>query len=121
MTGSILGKGKFTGRLLKHLSPVTLAKLQRAVPITGRINMYESNFVYILTIVVTGEEKARKEFKRGDIAFMPGGCMLCFFLQETRSYKPMNLLGEVTEGLDILESCKRGDAILIDSMKSLSS
>ena len=121
LVGAVIGKGKFTGKLFKHLSPVTIAKLQRAVPFNGRINLYESNFVYILTSVVTGEEKSRKEFKRGEIAFMPAGCMICFFLQDTRSYKPMNLLGEITEGLDALETCKRGDAIQIDSIKSLTS
>jgi uncharacterized protein len=121
LVGTVQGKGKFTCNLLKHLSPVTLAKLQRAVPFNGRINLYERNFVYILTSVVTGEEKARKEFRKGEVAFMPGGCMLCFFLLDTRSYKPMNPLGQITEGLDMLESCKRGDTIQIESIKSLGS
>lgn len=121
LIGSVQGRGKFTGKLFKHLSPITLAKLQRAVPFSGRTNLYEANFVYILTSVVTGEEKARKEFKSGEVAFMPGGCMLCFFLKDTRSYKPMNPLGEIIEGLNFLESCRRGDAIEIESIKSLSS
>lgn len=121
LTGTVLGKGKFAGKLFKHLSPVTLAKLQREVPFNGRINLYETNFVYILTSVVTGEEKAKKEFRNGEVAFMPGGCMLCFFLQDTRSYKPMNPLGEITEGLNVLKSCKRGDAIQVEDIKSLSS
>ena len=85
ITGAIPGKGKISGRIYKHLAPVTLAKIQRAVPFNGRVNFYEKNFVYILTSVVTGEEKSRKEFKKGEIAFMPSGCMLCFFLQDTRS------------------------------------
>jgi hypothetical protein len=120
MKGSVPGRGKIAGKLYKHLSPVTLVKIKQAVPFMGRINLYEKNFAYILTSIVTGEEKARKEFKKGEIAFMPGGCMLCFFLQDTRSYKPMNPLGELIEGLDILESSKRGDSIQIDSIVSLS-
>lgn len=120
ITGAIPGKGKISGRIYKHLAPVTLAKIQRAVPFNGRVNFYEKNFVYILTSVVTGEEKSRKEFKKGEIAFMPSGCMLCFFLQDTRSDKPMNPLGEITDGLSILESCKRGDSIQIDNIVSLS-
>lgn len=120
MKGTVLGKGSFVGRLHKHLSPVNIVRIQRALPLNGRINLYEKNFLYILTTVVTGEEKARKEFRRGEIAFMPGGCMLCFFLQDTRSYKPMNPLGEIIEGLPLLESCKRGDSIEIESIISLS-
>ena len=119
MKAGVVGKGNFTGRLHRHLSPVTAVKIQRALPISGRINLYEKSFVYILTSVVTGEEKSRKEFKRGDIAFRPAGCMVCFFLQDTRSYKPMNPLGEIVEDLEILESCKRGDVIQVDSIASL--
>ena len=79
------GKGEVTGRLFKHLAPVTLTKIQRAVPLDGHVNMFEKNFAYILTNVVTGEEKSRKEFKKGEIAFMPAGCMICFFLEDTKS------------------------------------
>lgn len=113
MRARVPGKGEVKGRLFKHLSPVTLAKLQRAIPIGGRVNLYEHNFAYILTDVATGEEKARKEFKRGDVAFMPSGSMVCFFLQDTRSYKPMNLLGTIIEGIEVLDSCRRGDSIEI--------
>lgn len=113
MHATVPGRGKIIGKLHRHLSPVTLSKILRALPIDGHVNLYEKNFVYILTGVVTGEEKARKEFRRGDIAFMPGGSMLCFFLEDTRSYKPMNPLGEVMEGFSVLESCKRGDSIQV--------
>jgi uncharacterized protein len=120
MSGVVPGKGNITGKLYKHLSPVTLTKIQQTVPFSGRVNFFERNFAYILTSVVTGEEKARKEFRKGEIAFMPAGCMLCFFLQDTKSYKPMNPLGELSEGLEVLESCKRGDSIQIDRVVSLS-
>jgi uncharacterized protein len=114
------GKGEVTGRLFKHLAPVTLTKIQRAVPLDGHVNMFEKNFAYILTNVVTGEEKSRKEFKKGEIAFMPAGCMICFFLEDTKSYKPMNPLGRVTEGMSVLESLRRGDSLQIESIASLS-
>lgn len=119
MKGSVPNRGNISGRLYKHLSPVTLQKIKLAVPFMGRINLYERSFAYILTSVITGEEKARKEFKRGEIAFMPAGCMLCFFLHETKSYKPMNPLGELVQGLDVLESSRRGDSIQIDSISPL--
>lgn len=80
----------------------------------GRVNLYEREFLYILTSLVAGEEKARKEFKKGDIAFMPAGCMICFFMQDIRSYKPMNPLGVVTSGMEVLDSCRRGDSLHIE-------
>jgi hypothetical protein len=116
LTAEIYGKGQIRAKLLKYLAPVTLGKIQRAVPFSGNVNFYENNFVYILTPVVTGEEKSKKEFKRGAVTFAPAGNMLCFFLQDTRSYKPMNLLGEIGEGLNLLYNLKRGDSIRIESI-----
>ncbi len=116
MKARVPGSGEITARLFKHLSPVTLSLVKRALPISGRINHYDSSFAYILTNVMTGEEKSRKEFKRGDVTFMPSGSMICIFLQDTRSYKPMNLLGSITTGLDILEKSKRGDTLEIQSI-----
>ena len=121
MKAHVPGRGEVVGRLFKHLAPVTLTKIQRAVPLDGRVNMFEKNFAYILTNVVTGEEKSRKEFKKGEIAFMPAGSMICFFLLDTKSYKPMNPLGQVTQGMTVLEGMKRGDSIQIDSITQLGS
>src|SRR5271165_5448468 len=121
MRARVPGKGEIVGIVYKHLSPVTLTKIQRALPLIGRVNLYERNFAYILTTVIAGEEKSRKEMKRGEISFMPAGSMICFFLQDTRSYKPMNPLGEVTVGMDVLESCRRGDSIQVESITQLGS
>jgi uncharacterized protein len=114
------GRGLFIGTVFKHLSPVTVTKILREIPIVGRVNFFERDFAYILTNVVAGEEKSRKEFKKGEIAFMPSGSSICFFLKDIRSYKPMNPLGEVIQGIEILESCKRGDSIEIESISQLS-
>ena len=119
LRAKVEGRGTILGKVYKHLSPITLSKIQRAIPFEGRANFFERNFAYILTPVVTGEEKSRQSFKRGAIAFMPSGSTICFFMQETRSYKPMNPLGEITEGMDLLESLKRGDSIQIQSISSI--
>jgi uncharacterized protein len=116
MRATVPGRGEVVGKLFKHLSPVTMTQLKSSVPISGRVNFFEKSFAYILTNVVVGEEKSKKEFKRGEIAFMPAGSMICFFLQDTRSYKPMNPLGSVAEGMSVLESCRRGDMIQIMSL-----
>lgn len=121
MLAKVPGKGTFTGNLYKHLSPVTITKILREVPIIGRVNFYERDFAYILTNIVAGEEKSRKEFRKGQIAFMPSGSSICFFLQDVRSYKPMNLLGEVVKDMEVLNSCKRGDSIEIEKITLLGS
>ncbi len=119
MKGRVVGRGELVGKLFKHLSPSTMAKIQRSVPMAGRINHYEQNFAYILTNVVAGEEKSRQDFKRGDVTFMPSGSMICIFLQDTRSYKPMNYLGTLTSGIEVLENARRGDTLEIQSIESV--
>ena len=119
MVARVSGKGTVVGNVFKHLSPVTLTKILQELPIMGRVNFYEKGFVYILTNVVAGEEKSRKEFTKGQIAFMPSGSSICFFIQDVRSYKPMNPLGEVTKGMEVLESLKRGDSIEIEKISQL--
>jgi uncharacterized protein len=121
MMARVPGKGTVTANLFKHLSPVTLSRIVREIPITGHVNFYERNFAYILTNVVSGEEKSRKEFKKGQVAFMPSGSSICFFLEDVRSYKPMNLLGEVTHEMEILEALRRGDSIEIEKITQSSS
>jgi uncharacterized protein len=116
LSATVYGKGEIKARVYKHLSPITLQRIQRQIPFSGNANFFERNFAYILTPVVAGEEKSRKEFASGSVAFMPAGGMLCFFLEDTRSYRPMNPLGEITEGLEILKSLKRGDSISVESI-----
>ena len=113
---TVYGKGQIRANVYKHLSPITLGRIERSIPFDGNANFFERNFAYILTPVVAGEEKSRKEFRSGSVAFMPAGGMLCFFLEDTRSYRPMNPLGEVTEGLELLKSLRRGDSIRIESI-----
>ncbi len=118
LVATIYGKGQIKARVYKHLAPTTLGEIQRSVPFGGNVNFYERSFAYILTPVVAGEEKSRKNFKRGSIAFMPAGCLLCFFLDDTSSYKPMNPLGEISEGFELLYNLRRGDSIRVESITS---
>lgn len=116
LVASIQGKGKLRAKIYKHLAPTTVGKLQRSLPFGGIVNFFEKNFVYIATPLVQGEEKSRRDFKRAQLAFMPAGSMLCFFLDDTKSYQPLNPLGEVTEGLELLDNLKRGDSIRVENI-----
>ena len=118
MLSIVPGRGEIKSKLFKHLSPVTLAKIQGSLPLSGRLNFYEKNFAYILTSVIAGEEKSKLEIKRGTVAFMPAGSTICFFLKDTKSFKPMNILGHVESGLEVLENAKRGDSLLIEKIVS---
>jgi len=70
----------------------------------------------MITPIVGGEEKAKLDFERGDVAFLPAGSMLCFFIQKAKSAKEMNPLGKVESGLELLEHSRRGDSLRIKSI-----
>jgi uncharacterized protein len=116
LVATIPGRGEIRGKVYKHISPVTLSNIKRSIPFSGHVNFFERSFAYILTPVVAGEEKAKRDLKKGSIAFMPSGGTLCFFLEDTRSYKPMNLLGQVEQGLEIILALRRGDTIRVESI-----
>jgi hypothetical protein len=63
------------------------------------------------TSLRVGVEKPRTSFLRGDIALLASGGLICVFLQEVRSDRPLNPLGKVDEGLELFEVMKPGDTV----------
>ena len=109
------GKGTARGGLFRHLSPLTLGALMKRMPIQGRVARFSDQFIYILSGVVAGVEKARRNFSAGDITFLASNGAVCIFLKDVGVATPMNPLGRVVEGLDLLRSASAGDVIVIRS------
>ncbi len=103
------------GEFRRHLSPLTIKKLISVLPLFGRINKYDSKFVYIKIELQLGAEKPAGSFKKGDIAFSPMGNFLCIFISDATLEQKLNLLGRVTsDNIDILQSFKVGDYLSIN-------
>ena len=58
-------------QLKRHLSPKTVGKIMRSLPIQGNAHFLGKSIVYFETSIDSGIERSRKEFKKGDIAFLP--------------------------------------------------
>ena len=104
------GKGRGTVSFYRHLAPVTVNAVLRSLPSDSRVNLQPS-MVCILTDLRVGVEKPRTQFVRGDVAFLPSGGLICVFLGDSRSDRPLNPLGKVESGMEIFDSIKRGDVI----------
>lgn len=115
---SILRKGDAEGEVFRHLAPATLSALLSRMPINGRVTRFDDAFVYILTGVVAGVEKAKKEFRRGELAFLSLNGALCIFLKDSSVAKPMNPIGKVTSGLELIEKASKGDVLTIKRKES---
>ena len=101
-----------TAEFKRHLSPLTINKLINRMPISGLVNKYRDEFVYIKTDLDIGVEKPRNYFSRGDIAFSAAGNFVSMFLKDSIVAQKFNLLGIITSNnLELLVSTKAGDII----------
>jgi len=104
------GKGKGTLALYRHLAPVTVNSILRSLPSDSRINLQPS-MVCLFTDLRVGVEKARNQFTRGDVAYLPSGGLICVFLGNAKSERPLNPVGKVESGMEVFDSIVRGDVV----------
>ena len=107
----IKGKAKISCNLKRHLSPRTVGTIIRSLPLEGNAHFLGKSIVYLETPVDSGIERARNEFKKGDIAFMPASGSLCFFMEDTDSGKTMSPIGKIESNIDELKNVKSGDVL----------
>lgn len=108
----VRGKGKASFQFFRHLSPLTVSALLRVMPIESRVSI-QNSMVCIFTNLRVGVEKPRTEFLRGDAAFLPLNSTLCFFLRNVSSGRPLNHVGKIEHGIELLENVKPGDIIIV--------
>lgn len=109
----IKSKSKLVCELKRHLSPKTVGSILRSLPLEGNAHFLGQNIVYFETMISSGIERQRKEFKKGDIAFSPAGGSICFFVSDIVTTKPMTPIGKILENVDALKDVKPGDIIVI--------
>ena len=83
----------------------------RSLPLEGNSHMLGQSIVYFETSVDSGIERARSEFKKGDVAFLPSTGSICFFVGNVNSAKTMTPIGKITGDIDELKDVKPGDVL----------
>jgi hypothetical protein len=83
----------------------------RSLPLEGNSHFLGQSIVYFETSVDSGIERARSEFKKGDIAFLPSTGSFCFFIRNVESAKTMTPIGKFNDDLDELKNVKPGDVL----------
>lgn len=115
MVVQILDKGVAPSELIRHLSPSCVRMILNCLPLQDRIHKYSDSIVYIETRLVIGAEKQRTQFKRGDIAYLTSNSSICIFTKDT-VMTPMNPIGIVKSNLEIIESTRSGDIMILKKM-----
>ena len=109
----IRGKAKISCDLKRHLSPRTVGSIMRSLPIEGHVHLLGKSILYFETAVDSGIERARTDFKKGDVAFLPSSGSICFFLNNVTSGKTMTPIGKLSNNIDALKNVKPGDVFCI--------
>jgi hypothetical protein len=107
------GVGIARGVLKRFLSPLTVGRIVDSLPLSGRIARWKEE-VYFEVPVRVGPEKPRSRVEAGALAYWPMGSAICIFYGKSQPYSPVNLIGEVTDNLEIFREAAEGTAILID-------
>lgn len=110
----VRGKARIRCDLKRHLSPRTVGAIARSLPLEGHAHFLGKSVAYIETAVDSGAERPRREFRRGDVAFMPSSGSICFFLSDA-AVNAMTPLGRLllSEGADELKSVAPGDVLCL--------
>lgn len=97
------------GVLDRVLGPLIIADIKAAAPIEGRAALMRGEMQVTIGIK-RGNRKPTNDVKKGDIAYMPLGDNLCIYLEDMRTFSPVNILGKVTSDdvLEKLDKVRRG-------------
>ncbi len=109
----IQGKAKISCDLKRHLSPRTVGTIMRSLPLEGNAHLLGQSILYFETAVDSGVERARYDFKKGDVAFLPSSGSICFFINNVTSGKTMTPIGKLSNNIDALKDVKSGDVFCI--------
>ena len=109
----IRGKAKISCDLKRHLSPRTVGTIMRSLPLEGHAHQLGQSILYFETTIDSGTERARSEFKKGDVAFLPSTGSICFFINDVASGKTMTPIGKLGNNIDALKDVKSGDVFSI--------
>ena len=113
VTLEIPGKFKIKCELKRHLSPSLVGTINRLLPVSGTIHMLGTSGVYVESNIESGGERTRKEFKKGDIAFLSVGHAFCFFHKDTKVGKDLTPIGKILDDSQELLKAESGDEVSI--------
>lgn len=112
---TVRGRGDAKVSLYKHLAPLTVSALLDEMPVDSRVNVQPA-MVCLFSSIRMGVEKARTSFARGDVAFLPSGGLICMFLKDSKSDRPLNPLGKIDDGMSILDGIRQGDTVRLTAI-----
>ncbi len=105
------------GELVRIYAPLTVETILRRLPIDGRAHRIDGGISIIIGIR-RGEEKPVRRVEEGTIAYWPMGGAISIYLTSTATPNPVNRIGRIIEGLEVLEGIPSGSRVRIERITS---
>lgn len=109
---TIEGVGEASGEFYRFAAPRTADSIMKRLPIHGRAALWGEEVYFQIPVKAPGENP-RGSVEVGTIGYWPMGDAVCVFFGPTKPYSPVNLLGRITEGLELFRQVKKGTLISI--------
>jgi len=105
-------------------NPKTRKAILDATPFESRASLWGDE-VYFSTPAEVGEEDSQPTVEIGDVAYWPPGNALCLFFGPTpvsrpgeiRPASPVNVIGRIVKGLDVLRKVRSGEKIVVEKIE----
>ena len=109
---AIEGVGEAHGELFRFASPRTADSILKRLPLQGRAALWGEEVYFQVPVKAPGENP-RSTVEVGTIGYWPMGDAVCVFFGPTKPYSPVNLLGRITDGLELFRKVKEGTVVSI--------
>ncbi len=108
----VKGKGKMVFSLNRIRSPRTINWFLRSLPLKG--NLYrDGKLMLIETNIKVSPEKPVTRVNKGEFGYWPLKRAIFIAKEESKIKFPVNLLGKLVKGFDVLEGIKAMDLVEI--------
>ncbi|MEM1557514.1 MAG: cyclophilin-like fold protein [Thermoproteota archaeon] len=112
--------GKVEAILTDNLNPKTYLAIIKELPFESEAETWGEE-VYFTTPVSTPLENGKRKVEKGDVGYWPPGKALCLFFGRTPAStddapvaaSPVNLVGKITAGIELLKRVKDGVKIRV--------
>ncbi len=104
--------GEASGEFYRFASPRTADSLLKRLPVHGRAALWGEEIYFKVPVKAPGENP-RTNVEVGTVGYWPMADAICIFFGPTRPYSPVNLLGRITEGLELFRRVKEGTLISV--------
>ena len=107
----INGDKTLEAELYIHLAPSLITNIIKRKILYGRLFKQNENYIYSPVNIISGMERKRNEFEKGEIAFMSSTGSICIFLKKTKLKMPLNPIGKIMTNIEMLKGLQQGNTL----------